>query len=147
MTITQFPTHTLPCAAVCAPSGLGGVTAPRRELRAVLPPFGEVTRTKEKAGESCSAFLAPKRLLPPAVRTVLETGETKTSQGRRTIHLPPSTVRCLRERKKHAFSQWIFPTTLAPEKPVRPGVAYYRMKAILKESGLLCIRFHDLRHP
>lgn len=51
---------------------------------------------------------------------VLEIGETKTSQGRRTIHLPPSTVQRLRERKKHAFSQWIFPDPLAPEKPVRP---------------------------
>lgn len=77
---------------------------------------------------------------------VLEIGETKTSQGRRTIHLPPSTVQRLRERKKHAFSQWIFPDPLAPEKPVRPGAAYYWMKVILKEAGLPCIRFHDLRH-
>lgn len=77
---------------------------------------------------------------------VLEIGETKTSRGRRTIHLPPSTVQRLRERKKHAFSQWIFPDPLAPEKPVRPGAAYYRMKAILKEAGLPRIRFHDLRH-
>ena len=77
---------------------------------------------------------------------VLEIGETKTSRGRRTIHLPPSTVQRLRERKKHAFSQWIFPDPLAPEKPVRPGAAYYWMKVILKEAGLPCIRFHDLRH-
>lgn len=77
---------------------------------------------------------------------VLEIGETKTSRGRRTIHLPPSTVQRLRERKKHAFSQWIFHDPLAPEKPVRPGAAYYWMKVILKEAGLPCIRFHDLRH-
>lgn len=77
---------------------------------------------------------------------VLEIGETKTSRGRRTIHLPPSTVQRLRERKKHAFSQWIFPDPLAPEKPVRPGAACYWMKVILKEAGLPCIRFHDLRH-
>ena len=62
----------------------------------------------------------------------LEIGETKTSQGRRTIRLPPSTVQRLKERKKHAVSQWIFPEPLAPEKPVRPSAAYYWMKRILK---------------
>lgn len=76
----------------------------------------------------------------------LEIGETKTSQGRRTIHLPPSTVQRLRERKKHAISQWSFPKPLAPEKPVRPSAAYYWMKRILKAAGLPAIRFHDLRH-
>ena len=76
----------------------------------------------------------------------LEIGETKTSQGRRTIRLPPSTVQRLRERKKHAVSQWIFPEPLAPEKPVRPSAAYYWMKRILREAGLPEIRFHDLRH-
>ena len=68
----------------------------------------------------------------------LEIGETKTSQGRRTIRLPPSTVQRLKERKKHAVSQWIFPEPLAPEKPVRPSAAYYWMKRILKEAGLAC---------
>lgn len=77
---------------------------------------------------------------------VLEIGETKTSQGRRTICLPPSTVQRLKEWKKHAVSQWIFPEPLAPEKPVRPSAAYYWMKQILKEAGLPQIRFHDLRH-
>ena len=76
----------------------------------------------------------------------LEIGETKTSQGRLTIRLPPSTVQRLRERKKHAVSQWIFPEPLAPEKPVRPSAAYYWMKRILKDAGLPAIRFHDLRH-
>ena len=76
----------------------------------------------------------------------LEIGETKTSQGRRTIRLPPSTVQRLKERKKHAVSQWIFPEPLAPEKPVRPSAAYYWMKRILREAGLPEIRFHDLRH-
>lgn len=77
----------------------------------------------------------------------LEIGETKTSQGRRTIRLPPSTVQRLKERRKHAVSQWIFPEPLAPEKPVRPSAAYYWMKRILREAGLPAIRFHDLRHP
>ena len=77
----------------------------------------------------------------------LEIGETKTSQGRRTIRLPPSTVQRLKERKQHAISQWIFPEPLVPEKPVRPSAAYYWMKRILREAGLPEIRFHDLRHP
>ena len=77
---------------------------------------------------------------------MLEIGETKTDRGRRTIRLPPSTVQRLKERKKHAVSQWIFPEPLAPEKPVRPSAAYYWMKRILREAGLPQIRFHDLRH-
>ena len=76
----------------------------------------------------------------------LEIGETKTERGRRAIRLPPSTVQRLKERKKHAISQWIFPEPLAPEKPVRPSAAYYWMKVLLKEAGLPHIRFHDLRH-
>ena len=79
-------------------------------------------------------------------RGELEIGETKTSRGRRTIHLPPSTAARLTERKKHAVSQWIFPEPLAPEKPVRPSAAYYWMKVILKKTGLPHLRFHDLRH-
>ena len=79
-------------------------------------------------------------------RGELEIGETKTSRGRRTIHLPPSTAARLAERKKHAVSQWIFPEPLAPEKPVRPSAAYYWMKVILKKAGLPHLRFHDLRH-
>ena len=77
---------------------------------------------------------------------VLEIGETKTDRGRRTIRLPPSTVQRLKERKKHAVSQWIFPEPLAPEKPVRPSAAYYWMKRILKEAGLPDITLHGLRH-
>ena len=79
-------------------------------------------------------------------RGEMEIGETKTERGRRTIRLPPSTVQRLKERKKHAISQWIFPEPLAPEKPVRPSAAYYWMKVLLKEAGLPHIRFHDLRH-
>ena len=80
-------------------------------------------------------------------RGEMEIGETKTERGRRTIRLPPSTVQRLKDRKKHAISQWIFPDPLAPEKPVRPSAAYYWMKVLLKEAGLPHIRFHDLRHP
>ena len=76
----------------------------------------------------------------------LEIGETKTNKGRRTISLPDSTAQRLRERKKAAISQWIFPTPLHPEEPVNPSYAYHRLKTILKNTGLPSIRFHDLRH-
>lgn len=77
----------------------------------------------------------------------LEIGETKTNKGRRTISLPDSTAQRLRERKKAAISQWIFPNPLHPEEPVNPSYAYHRLKTILKNTGLPSIRFHDLRHP
>lgn len=77
----------------------------------------------------------------------LEVGETKTNKGHRSISLPDSTAQRLRERKKTAISDWIFPNPLHPEEAVNPGYAYNRMKTILKNTGLPSIRFHDLRHP
>ena len=44
------------------------------------------------------------------------------------------------------LTQWIFPDPLRPERPVSPGSAYRRLKAILEETGLPDLRFHDLRH-
>ena len=76
----------------------------------------------------------------------LEVGETKTNKGHRSISLPDSTAQSLRERKKTAISDWIFPNPLHPEEAVNPGYAYNRMKTILKNTGLPSIRFHDLRH-
>lgn len=76
----------------------------------------------------------------------LVTGDTKTYAGTRTILLPPSTAELLRERKKRAVTEWIFPHPLHPEKPIPPDAAYDRMKALLKEVGLPDLRFHDLRH-
>ncbi len=76
----------------------------------------------------------------------LVTDETKTGAGRRTITLPPSTAQLLRERKKHSYSEWIFPNPIKPELPTRPNGAYTHMKVLLKQAGLPSIRFHDLRH-
>ena len=71
---------------------------------------------------------------------------TKTAAGTRTIILPPSTVELLRERKKSALTERIFPNPLKPEQPTRPSAAYERTKALLKQAGLPDLRFHDLRH-
>ena len=78
---------------------------------------------------------------------VFALGDTKTSKGTRTIILPPSIVELLRQRKKRAISQWIFPHPTSPELPANPDSAYHRLKALLKQAGLPDIRFHDLRHP
>ena len=74
-------------------------------------------------------------------------GDTKTSQGNRTIILPESVAALLRARKKVSISQWIFPQPTSPELPMNPGTAYRRLKTLLEEAGLPSIRFHDLRHP
>ena len=76
----------------------------------------------------------------------LEAGETKTYAGQRTILLPHSTVQLLRERKRSALTQWIFPDPLHPERPVNPGSAYRRLKELLQQAELPSLRFHDLRH-
>ncbi|MEQ2456026.1 tyrosine-type recombinase/integrase [Flavonifractor hominis] len=76
----------------------------------------------------------------------VEAGSTKTYAGTRTILLPSSTARLLRERKKSALTEWIFPNPLCPEHPVSPGSAYRRLKGLLEKAGLPDLRFHDLRH-
>lgn len=77
---------------------------------------------------------------------VLGVGEPKTGKGNRKIVLPATTAAMLRERKKSALIEWIFPQPLKPEEPTNPHSAYYHMKAILKKEGLPSIRFHDLRY-
>ena len=76
----------------------------------------------------------------------LEIGETKTEKGTRSILLPPSTLHLLKERRKTAMTEWIFPSLLMPEAPTSPSTAYHRLKVILTGAGLPDIRFHDLRH-
>ena len=73
-------------------------------------------------------------------------GDTKTEKGMRTILLPKGTLHVLKERKKHAVTEWIFPSLLTPEQPTAPNSAYQRLKVILQNAGLPDIRFHDLRH-
>ena len=76
----------------------------------------------------------------------LSEGDTKTYAGTRTILLPHSTAQFLRERKRAALTEWIFPDLLRPENPTHPGGAYRQLKKLLSETGLPNIRFLDLRH-
>ncbi len=55
-------------------------------------------------------------------------GATKTSKGTRTIVLLKSIVELLRQRKKRAVSQWIFPNPLSPEMPASPDSAYRHLE-------------------
>lgn len=74
------------------------------------------------------------------------TGETKTDTGIRTILLPASTARVLRERSKAALGPWIFHNPIKPEEPINPNAGYRQLKTILQKAQLPSIRFHDLRH-
>ena len=76
----------------------------------------------------------------------LVAGDTKTYAGTRKILLPSTTAERLTERKKHSYSQWIFPNPLRPEAPLNPDTAYRQLKKVLQETGLPELRFHDLRH-
>ena len=76
----------------------------------------------------------------------LITGDTKTYAGTRKIVLPPSVTELLKNRRKNAITEWIFPNLLKPEEPTNPGSAYTHLKTLLQQAGLPDIRFHDLRH-
>lgn len=69
-----------------------------------------------------------------------------TGSGARTILLPPSTAALLKQRKKHSYSDWIFPKPTVPELPLVPSTAYDHLKVLLRRAELPPMRFHDLRH-
>ena len=107
---------------------------------------GEICALKwEDFDEHCGT-LKIKRSVGRTKSGVVLIGETKTETGSREILLPPSTADLLRNRKKNAVSEWIFPNMRKPEKPISPQCAYVRLKSLLKEAELPSIRFHDLRH-
>ena len=56
------------------------------------------------------------------------------------------TAEILRERKKTAVSEWIFPNIYRPEEAMHPEYPFNRMKTLLRQAELPLIRFHDLRH-
>ena len=118
--------------------------------------YTEIT-TGQRRGEICglkwcdldeeSGTLKICRSIHSVPGGALEVGNPKTEKGTRTILLPPSTLHVLKERRKTALTEWIFPSLLELEKPTAPSAAYHRLKVILKDAGLPDIRFHDLRHP
>ncbi|MFN8653934.1 MAG: tyrosine-type recombinase/integrase [Gemmatimonadales bacterium] len=84
-------------------------------------------------------------------------GEPKTKQSRRTVTLPVSTVRALREHKRRqaeerlaAGNQWqdsglVFCTALG--RPLdHNNLVHYHFKPLLTRAELPAIRLYDLRH-
>ena len=107
---------------------------------------GELCGLKWEDFDEVNGTLKIQRTVHAKKNGVLTVGETKTGKGNRKIILPSTTATILRERKKAALTEWIFPQPLKPEEPINPASAYRRMKTILKNEGLPSIRFHDLRH-
>ena len=107
---------------------------------------GELCGLKWEDFDSNAGTLKICRTIRTEKGGTLEAGDTKTYAGKRTILLPSSTAQRLRERRKSALTEWIFPNLLNPEKPTHPAGAYRQLKKILTEARLPSIRFHDLRH-
>ena len=108
---------------------------------------GEICALMWRDFDAKAGTLGISRTLHSKGQGIYALGDTKTSQGNRTIILPESVAALLRARKKASISQWIFPQPASPELPMNPGTAYRRLKTLLVEAGLPSIRFHDLRHP
>ena len=107
---------------------------------------GEICGLKWEDFDEAKGTLRIRRTIHEEKGGKLTPWDTKTAAGTRTINLAPSTAALLRERKKTALTEWIFPHPLKPEQPTRPSAAYERMKDLLKQAELPDIRFHDLRH-
>lgn len=107
---------------------------------------GELSGLKWEDFDEENGTLHIRRTVHKRVKGELYIGEPKTGKGVRKIILPATTAALLRERKKTARTEWIFPQPTVLEEPTNPASAYCRMKSILKEEGLPSIRFHDLRH-
>ena len=107
---------------------------------------GEICALMWRDFDAKAGTLGISRTLHSKGQGVYALGDTKTSQGNRTIILPESVAALLRARKKASISQWIFPQPTSPELPMNPGTAYRRLKTLLEEAELPSIRFHDLRH-
>ena len=107
---------------------------------------GEICALMWRDFDAKAGTLGISRTLHSKGQGIYALGDTKTSQGNRTIILPESVAALLRARKKASISRWIFPQPTSPELPMNPGTAYRRLKTLLEEAGLPSIRFHDLRH-
>ena len=107
---------------------------------------GEICALMWRDFDAKAGTLGISRTLHSKGQGIYALGDTKTSQGNRTIILPESVAALLRARKKNSISQWIFPQPTSPELPMNPGTAYRRLKTLLEEAELPSIRFHDLHH-
>ena len=70
---------------------------------------GEICALMWRDFDSKAGTLKISRTLHSKGQGIYALGDTKTSQGNRTIILPESVAALLRARKKISISQWIFP--------------------------------------
>ena len=123
--------------------------------RGILPLFyleltsglrkGEICGLRwEDLNEAEGKLSVARQVIP--VRGGITVSDPKTDTGIRTIVLPESVVRMLKERKKAIGSEWIFPSLRDAEKPINPNTAYGTFKRIINKAGLPDIPFHGLRH-
>ena len=72
--------------------------------------------------------------------------EPKTKAAIRTMILPPSVLKVMREYKAKADSRWMFPSSKKEDSPMRQSSIHLRLHRILDHAGCNRVRFHDLRH-
>ena len=82
---------------------------------------GEICALRWEDFDTKQETLHVQRTLHKEKGKPLTTGDTKTYAGTRKIVLPPSTAQLLRERKKTAPTEWIFPNPFDPEQPIAPA--------------------------
>ena len=70
----------------------------------------------------------------------------KTKSSIRTILLPPDMLDLLREMKKTAKYDWIFPSPVKEGEPRNPTAITKRFRIMLERAHCKHVRFHDLRH-
>lgn len=72
--------------------------------------------------------------------------EPKTKAAVRTLILPPSVLKVMREYRARVDSRWMFPSPKKEDSPMRPSSIHLRLHRILDHAGCDRVRFHDLRH-
>lgn len=75
------------------------------------------------------------------VRGGITVSDPKTDTGIRTIVLPESVVRMLKERKKAIGSEWIFPSLRDAEKPINPNTDTVPSSESSRKRGFPTFRF------
>ena len=70
----------------------------------------------------------------------------KTKSSIRTILLPPDMLELIREMKKTAKYDWIFPSPVKEGEPRNPTAITKRFRIMLERAHCKHVRFHDLRH-
>ena len=70
----------------------------------------------------------------------------KTKSSIRTVLLPPDMLDLLRDMKKTAKYDWIFPSPVKEGEPRNPTAITKRFRIMLERAHCKHVRFHDLRH-